>query len=402
MKTLTKTTTLLICAAAAATAACSRTADFVSDNADYAARQYKGHLAVIDSVGHFVNPRTVLPDGSTWYVDVDDWCSGFFPGSLWYLGELTGDSDWNKRAAAYTETLDTVQYLTWHHDVGFMIGSSYLNGYRLAGHEQYVPVVVNAARSLATRFRPGAGVIQSWNVDKGWQSERGWACPVIIDNMMNLEILFEATRFTGDSTYYNVAVSHANTTLANHFRVDNSCYHVVDYDPETGDVRKRQTAQGYADESSWARGQAWALYGYTMCYRYTGDKRYLDQALKTFDMMRNYKSMPEDLIPYWDMDAPDVPNEPRDASTAAVMASALYEISTYPVENPESYKEYADRILESLASPEYTAAPGENGRFILKHSTGSIPHNNEIDVPLNYADYYYLEALKRKRDIENR
>lgn len=399
MKTLTKTTTLLICAAAAATAACSRTADFVSDNADYAARQYKGHLAVIDSVGHFVNPRTVLPDGSTWYVDVDDWCSGFFPGSLWYLGELTGDSDWNKRAAAYTETLDTVQYLTWHHDVGFMIGSSYLNGYRLAGHEQYVPVVVNAARSLATRFRPGAGVIQSWNVDKGWQSERGWACPVIIDNMMNLEILFEATRLTGDSTYYNVAVSHANTTLANHFRADNSCYHVVDYDPETGDVRKRQTAQGYADESSWARGQAWALYGYTMCYRYTGDKRYLDHAVKVCDMIFSDPSMPDDLVPYWDYDAPGIPDEPRDASAAACTASALYELSTYLPDG--GYKELADKVMTSLASPAYRAAIGTNGHFLLMHSVGSIPHGHEIDVPINYADYYFLEALLRKRRLES-
>lgn len=399
MKTLTKTTTLLICAAAAATAACSRTADFVSDNADYAARQYKGHLAVIDSVGHFVNPRTVLPDGSTWYVDVDDWCSGFFPGSLWYLGELTGDSDWNKRAAAYTETLDTVQYLTWHHDVGFMIGSSYLNGYRLAGHEQYVPVVVNAARSLATRFRPGAGVIQSWNVDKGWQSERGWACPVIIDNMMNLEILFEATRFTGDSTYYNVAVSHANTTLANHFRADNSCYHVVDYDPETGDVRKRQTAQGYADESSWARGQAWALYGYTMCYRYTGDKRYLDHALKVCDMIFSDPSMPDDLVPYWDYDAHGIPDEPRDASAAACTASALYELSTYLPDG--GYKDLADKVMTSLASPAYRAPIGTNGHFLLMHSVGSIPHGHEIDVPINYADYYFLEALLRKRRLES-
>lgn len=399
MKTLTKTTTLLICAAAAATAACSRTADFVSDNADYAARQYQGHLAVIDSVGHFVNPRTVLPDGSTWYVDVDDWCSGFFPGSLWYLGELTGDSDWNKRAAAYTETLDTVQYLTWHHDVGFMIGSSYLNGYRLAGHEQYVPVVVNAARSLATRFRPGAGVIQSWNVDKGWQSERGWACPVIIDNMMNLEILFEATRFTGDSTYYNVAVSHANTTLANHFRADNSCYHVVDYDPETGDVRKRQTAQGYADESSWARGQAWALYGYTMCYRYTGDKRYLDHAVKVCDMIFSDPSMPDDLVPYWDYDAPGIPDEPRDASAAACTASALYELSTYLPDG--GYKDLADKVMTSLASPAYRAPIGTNGHFLLMHSVGSIPHGHEIDVPINYADYYFLEALLRKRRLES-
>lgn len=356
-----------------------------------------------DTTGKVLNPVTTARNRfSTQYCGFEDWRSGFFPGCVWYLYELTGDSTLMPLAEKYTEAIADAQYLTWHHDIGFIINCSYGNGLRLANKAGYDTVMVNAAKSLCTRFRPNAGVIQSWNATgNSWQAKRGWMCPVIIDNMMNLELLFEATKLTGDSTYYNVAVSHANTTMNEHFRPDASCYHVIDYDPETGEVRHRQTAQGYADDSRWARGQAWAIYGYTMCYRYTGDKRYLDQALKTFDMMRNYKSMPEDLIPYWDMDAPDIPNEPRDASTAAVIASALYEISTYPVENPESYKEYADRILQSLASPEYTAAPGTNGRFILMHSTGSIPHNNEIDVPLNYADYYYLEALKRKHDIEN-
>ena len=340
----------------------------------------------------------MLPDGSIWYVPVDDWCSGFFPGSLWYIGELTGDKSWSQRAADYTETLDTAQYLTWHHDVGFIIGSSYLNGYRLGNKEQYAPVVVNAAKSLATRFRPGAGVIQSWNVDKGWQSERGWACPVIIDNMMNLEILFEATRFTGDSTYYNVAVSHANTTMAHHFRPNFSCYHVVDYDPATGEVRHRQTAQGYADESSWARGQAWALYGYTMCYRYTGDPNYIYQAIKVCDMIFNDPSMPEDLVPYWDYNAPGIPSEPRDASAAACTASALYELSTYLP--GRGYKELADKVMASLSTPAYRAENGKNNHFLLMHSVGSIPHGHEIDVPINYADYYYLEALLRKKKLD--
>lgn len=372
--------------------------DFVSENAVYAAEQYRGHLQIIDSVGHFINPRTVNPDGSTWYVPVDDWCSGFFPGCLWYIGELNNDESWKERAASYTETLDTAQYLTWHHDVGFIIGSSYLNGYRLGGHDEYASAVVNAARSLSTRFRPGAGVIQSWNVDSGWQSERGWACPVIIDNMMNLEVMFEASRLTNDSTYYNIAVAHANTTKDNHFRSNNSCYHVVDYDPQTGEVRKRQTAQGYADESSWARGQAWALYGYTMCYRYTGDKAYLDHAVKVCDMIFSDPSMPEDLVPYWDYNAPNIPSEPRDASAAACTASALYEMSTYLPEG--GYKEKADKILESLASPAYRAEIGTNGHFLLMHSVGSIPHGHEIDVPINYADYYFLEALLRKRKLD--
>lgn len=184
-----------------------------------------------------------------------------------------------KLAAKYTEQLDSVKHLKWHHDVGFMIGSSYLNGLLLDGKEEYKPVIIEAAKSLSTRFRKGAGIIQSWNVDKGtWQAERGWTCPVIIDNMMNLELLFEATRLFGDSTYYKIAVSHADTTLKNHFRKDNSCYHVIDYNPETGEVLHKHTAQGYAHETAWARGQVWALYGYTMCYRYTKDERYLEHA----------------------------------------------------------------------------------------------------------------------------
>lgn len=398
MKALFKLCPLLFAATVVTSAAGSPASDFINENVAHAANQYRGHLDTIDSIGHFVNPRTTLPDGSIWYVPVDDWCSGFFPGSLWYLGELTGNQDWSRRAADYTETLDSAQYLTWHHDVGFIIGSSYLNGYRLGKKEQYAPVVVNAAKSLATRFRPGAGVIQSWNVDKGWQSERGWACPVIIDNMMNLEIMFEATRLTGDSTFYDIAVSHANTTMAHHFRPDFSCYHVVDYDPATGDVRHRQTAQGYADESSWARGQAWALYGYTMCYRYTGDPNYIYQAIKVCDMIFSTPSMPDDLVPYWDYNAPNIPSEPRDASAAACTASALYELSTYLP--GRGYKELADKVVASLSSPAYRAATGENNHFLLMHSVGSIPHGHEIDVPINYADYYYLEALLRKKKLD--
>lgn len=398
MKALFKLCPLLFAATVVTSAAGSPASDFINENVAHAANQYRGHLDTIDSIGHFVNPRTTLPDGNIWYVPVDDWCSGFFPGSLWYLGELTGNQDWSRRAADYTETLDSAQYLTWHHDVGFIIGSSYLNGYRLGGKEQYAPVVVNAAKSLATRFRPGAGVIQSWNVDKGWQSERGWACPVIIDNMMNLEIMFEATRLTGDSTFYDIAVSHANTTMAHHFRPDFSCYHVVDYDPATGDVRHRQTAQGYADESSWARGQAWALYGYTMCYRYTGDPNYIYQAIKVCDMICSTPSMPDDLVPYWDYNAPNIPSEPRDASAAACTASALYELSTYLP--GRGYKELADKVVASLSSPAYRAATGENNHFLLMHSVGSIPHGHEIDVPINYADYYYLEALLRKKKLD--
>lgn len=381
-------------------------ADLFDDAVENASAQIGLQIEAIeaDTTGKVLNPVTTKRNRfSTQYCGFADWRSGFFPGTVWYLYELTNDSALVPLAEKYTEAIAEAQHLTSHHDIGFIINCSYGNGRRYVNTAEYDSVLVTAANSLLTRFRPDAGIIQSWNASPGsWQASRGWTCPVIIDNMMNLELLFEATKLTGDSTYYKVAVSHADKTLQEHFRPDGSCYHVIDYDPKTGEVMHRMTGQGYADESAWSRGQAWAIYGYTMCYRETGDKRYLDQAVKTFNYMRNNPNMPADKIPYWDMDAPDIPNEPRDASSAAIIASALYELSGYPVENPEAYKAYADDIMTSLASDEYTAKLGENGRFILKHSTGSIPHNSEIDVPLNYADYYYLEALIRKRDIEKK
>ena len=358
-------------------------------------------IDTIENSGKILNPVTLNTNGQVYYCGYADWRSGFFPGSIWYLYELTGDTTLLPLAQKYTEAISEAQYLTWHHDIGFIINCSFGNGLRLSPKSEYKNVMIQAAQSLSTRFRTNPQVIQSWDVKgNSWQSKRGWECPVIIDNMMNLELLFEATRLSGDSIYYQIAVAHADRTLKEHFRPDGSCYHVVDYSIKNGNVRHRQTAQGYADESAWARGQAWAIYGYTMCYRETQDIKYLNQAVKTFNFMKKHKNMPTDFIPYWDMDAPDIPNAPRDVSSASIIASALYELSTYPVENPQSFKDYADSIMVSLSSPTYTAEIGENGRFVLMHSVGSIPHGSEIDVPLNYADYYYLEALKRKRDLE--
>lgn len=332
------------------------------------------------------------------FVDIDDWVSGFFAGELWYMYELTGNEFWAEKAKAFTEILSPIQYLTWHHDVGFMIYDSYGNGLRLKNIESYNDVILNTAKSLSTRFRPAAGVLQSWNADRGWQAERGWACPVIIDNMMNLELLFKATEISGDSTYYNIAVSHADKTLENHFRDDYSCYHVVDYDPETGQVRRKCTAQGYADNSSWARGQAWAIYGFTLAYRFTGYERYLKQAESVANFILTNKNMPEDLVPYWDYNAPDIPAAYRDVSAASITASALYDL--YKLTDNGVYLEKGDKIIESLSAAPYLAEKGTNGGFILKHSVGSIPHGRGIDVPLNYADYYYLEALVRRRNIK--
>ena len=383
--------------AAAALFSCKAGPDIIRDNVENAEIQI-GALMNASEEGDTIRIPSSFQNGKIVYVPTDDWVSGFFAGTLWYMYELTGDENWADHARKHTEVLDTIQYLTWHHDVGFMIYDSYGNGLRLKNIEGYKDVCVNTAKSLSTRFRPKAGVLQSWNTDRGWQAERGWECPVIIDNMMNLELLFKATEFSGDSTYAKIAVSHADKTLKNHFRPDWSCYHVVDYDLNTGEVRRKCTAQGYADESAWARGQAWALYGYTVAYRFTHDKKYLDLAEHVADFLFNSPTMPEDLVPYWDFNAPGIPDEPRDASSAAVIASGLYEMSYHTGNN--EYKEKADKIIESLSTPAYRAAQGTNGGFILMHSVGSIPHGSSIDVPLNYADYYFLEALIRKQNIE--
>ena len=373
--------------------------DFFEKNVTFVAEQQKLQVEEINKTGKILYPRTIK-DGGIYYTPIRDWCVGFFPANLWMTYKLTGDEKWKVQAEKFTESLDTLQYLTTTHDLGFMVGCPYLAGIRFADKEDYKPVIVQAAKSLSTRFRPNAGVIQSWDVNGGWQKERGWKCPVIIDNMMNLELLFEASLISGDSVYYDIAVKHADTTLKNHFREDNSSYHVVDYDPETGEVRSRQTAQGYADESAWSRGQAWGLYGYTVCYRYTKDRKYIDQAVKIADFIFNNKNLPKDMVPYWDYNAPDIPDEPRDASAAAITASALYELSGYTGNNDYIVK--ADYILKSLSNADYQAKLGENGNFILMHSVGSLPHGNEIDVPLNYADYYYLEALLRMKELNKK
>ncbi|ODT51633.1 MAG: glucuronyl hydrolase [Paludibacter sp. 47-17] len=398
-----KLKTLIYLAAAGLLASCA-SADQkpvinpIQETVALAVQQIGFQTELIEQSGKIMIPRTIKND-KIHYVPIDDWTSGFFAGTMWYMYDLTGDEKWKTLGVKYTEHLDSAKYLTWHHDVGFMINCSYGNALRVTGDTAYKSVMMEAARSLATRYRPVPGVIQSWDEDRGWQGKRGWMCPVIIDNMMNLELFFEATRISGDSSFYKMAVSHADVTMAHHFRDDYSSYHVVDYDKIKGGVRSRETAQGYAHESAWARGQAWALYGYTVCYRETRDERYLKMAENIYNYLFNHPNMPADLVPYWDFDAPAIPNEPRDASAAAIIASALYELSTY---KQNGFKETADKIVASLASPAYLAIVGTNHNFLLMHSVGSIPHGHEIDVPLNYADYYFLEALVRKQNIEKK
>ncbi|MDD3956101.1 MAG: glycoside hydrolase family 88 protein [Proteiniphilum sp.] len=382
--------------------------DLIKQNFDFASEQLTYALQEIDSAKlkdernsltkaekPLVSPRTLDENGNLKLVVSRDWTSGFFPGELWYMYEFTKDPEWEKQARSFTASLETQKFTKTTHDLGFMMYCSFGNGLRLTNDQSYKPILLEAANSLISRYKPNAKIIRSWdhNRDK-------WQCPVIIDNMMNLELLFWASRESGDSTYYNIAVNHANTTIKNHFRPDYGTYHVVDYDTITGEVLNRHTHQGYAHESTWARGEAWALYGYTMCYRETKDNAYLDQARHVADFIFAHPNLPEDLIPYWDFNAPEIPNEPRDVSAAAVIASALYELSTFGGEKAVQYKEQADTILKNLTL-QYRATLHEDGGFLLLHSTGSKPSNSEVDVPLVYADYYFLEALLRKDKIEN-
>lgn len=342
------------------------------------------------------NPRSMNLDGTVRIAGKKDWTTGFFPGSLWYGYELTGDNKLVIEAKRFTLALDSIRYITNTHDVGFMLYCSYGNAYRITGDKTYLPVLQDGAKNLYARFSPTVGAIRSW--DFSW-----WHYPVIIDNMINLEYLYFASRAFKKPEYARAANTHANTTMKNHFRKDYSSYHVVDYDPATGKVLRKATHQGLTDESAWARGQAWGLYGYTMCYENSKNPKFLAQAEHIAAFLMNHPSMPKDKIPAWDLDVHNALDAegpaPRDASAAAVIASALINLSRQ-VKDGQKYFQYAEDILKSLSSDVYLAKPDENGYFILKHSVGAFLYNSEIDTPLDYADYYYLEALKRYKAIK--
>ncbi len=339
-----------------------------------------------------MNPRT-FQNGKVTFSTVKDWTCGFFPGSLWYMYELSGNEKFKPEAEYYTHLIEAVQYRKDTHDLGFMLNCSFGNGYRITGNPVYKKILETGATSLMTRYHSNVGLIKSWDNRKVWEY------PVIIDNMINLELLYEVSKMIGNDNMKNVCISHADKTLQNHFRSDYSSFHVVNYDSVSGKVISKVTHQGYSDSSSWARGQAWGLYGFTMMYRESKNPAYLVQAQKIADFILLHPRLPKDKIPYWDFDAPNIPNEPRDASAAAIIASALIELSTYVTEKNDYFKT-AETILKNLSSDNYLAKNGENGLFLLKHSTGNWPKKDEIDVPISYADYYYLEALKRY--IENK
>lgn len=374
---------------------------------DIAREQYSRLVEALPS--NYVWPHSLKADGSLRTTPISWWTVGFFPGSLWYIFEYTGDNGMRESAKEWTESLYDNQFVAKNHDIGFQMNCSYGNALRITSNEDYVPVLINSADALCERFSPAVGCIKSWNTRKNRTKTEIWEFPVIIDNMMNLELLFAASALTGDDKYRDIAVEHANKTMANHVRPDYSTYQAVNYDPLTGEVLTRRTIQGYADESTWARGQAWALYGFTMSYRFTRDPAYLETARGMADFILGNPNLPDDMIPYWDYNAgqagyeidvayseDDLEAMYRDASAGAITASALLELSSYcEPEGRRKYFEAAEKMLASLSSSSYLAKPGTNGGFLLMHCVGHLPAGTEVDVPLNYADYYYLEGLLR-------
>jgi hypothetical protein len=324
-------------------------------------------------------------------VESKDWTSGFYPGNLWQLYKLTGKEAFKNKAVEWTAFIEKEKYNGGTHDMGFKIYSSFGEGFEITKNEHYKDVIVESANTLITRFKENVGSLRSWDFNADI-----WEFPVIIDNMMNLELLFEATRISGDSIYHNIAVKHANTTLKNHFREDNSSYHVVVYDTVSGGVKSKVTHQGFNDNSAWARGQSWGIYGFTMCYRYTQDPKYLEQAKQSAAFYLQHAKLPEDGIPYWDFHDPKIPNAVKDVSAASIVASALVELSMYT--NNDAYLDYSNKVLNSLKSEEYIIPIDIEAPFILKHSTGNWPKNDEMDGPIVYGDFYFLELMLRIKE----
>ncbi|SEK77646.1 glycoside hydrolase family 88 protein [Parapedobacter koreensis] len=363
----------------------------VQHEIDYSVAKVRQTLALLPPDPPNI-PRNITEDGKTWrYVSHSDWTSGFWPGILWYAYEATRDETLLKTADIFTkQLLPLSQEPATDHDLGFQVFNSFGNGYRLTSNEAYKPVILATADSLATLYNPRVGTILSWprsvpNLE--WPQHN-----TIIDNMINLELLFWASKNGGADSLYDIAVKHAEVTMANQFRPDHTVYHVVVYDKDTGKRIKQVTHQGFADQSVWARGQAWAIYGFTMVYRETHDPKFLDFAQQVTDVYLD--RLPDDLVPYWDFDDPDIPDAPRDASAAAIVASALLELCTF-VEGPEkdTYFDCAQAMLRSLFDHYRVDMPGNTA--LLKGVTGHKPNGSEINTSINYGDYYYLEALLR-------
>ena len=371
---------------------------------DYCAKQTQRTLTELETdsgIDYTMMPRNIMADEQHWNcrkATKEEWCAGFWPGVLWYDYEYTKDKQVLEEAENFTHSLKFLSHIpAYDHDLGFLVFCSYGNGYRLTKNPAYKQVILDTADTLATLFNPIVGTILSWPREV---EPRNWPHNTIMDNMINLEMLFWAAKNGGNPYLFDIAVAHADKTMKYHFRPDYTSYHVAVYDTLTGEFIKGVTHQGYSDDSMWARGQAWAIYGYTVVYRETKDVRYLDFVQKVTDVY--LKNLPEDYVPYWDFNDPSIPDAPRDASAACVVASALLELSGYlPAEKALEYKQAAVKMLASLSSDKYQC--GKSKPAFLLHSTGHLPAGSEIDASIIYADYYYMEALLRlKRLTENK
>ena len=368
---------------------------------DYCAKQTQRTLTELETdsgIDYTMMPRNIMADEQHWNcrkATKEEWCAGFWPGVLWYDYEYTKDKQVLEEAKNFTHSLKFLSHIpAYDHDLGFLVFCSYGNGYRLTKNPAYKQVILDTADTLATLFNPIVGTILSWPREV---EPRNWPHNTIMDNMINLEMLFWAAKNGGNPYLYDIAVSHADKTMKSQFRPDYTSYHVAVYDTITGNLIKGVTHQGYADSTMWARGQAWAIYGYTVVYRETKDPKYLDFAQKVTDVYLD--RLPEDKVPYWDFDDPSIPNAPRDASAGAVVASALLELSTYlPNGTGKRYKDAAIEMLTSLSSDSYQS--GESKPSFLLHSVGHWPNHSEIDASIIYADYYYIEALLRLKRLQ--
>ena len=373
-----------------AVCACSKPASFVDEALDYCVTktiQAQGHL----SADYMASPRNIAPGDSEWAcrpVAEDNWTMGFWPGILWYAYEASGNAALEVSARGYTEALGFIAgQPAYDHDIGFIMFPSFGNGYRLTGDPAYKEAVLATAGRMAELFNPAVGTILSWPREVPNFGGHN----TIMDNMLNLETLLWAAENGGNPAWKEIAVMHADTTMRYNFRPDGTSYHVAVYDPESGKHLYSCTHQGYSDDSMWARGQAWGIYGFTMVYRFTREPRFLEFAQKIADAY--LERLPEDKVPYWDFFDPAIPDAPRDASAAAIVASGLLELSTYL---DGKYRSEAEAMLRSLY--ENYRAP-ENVDAFLLHSTGHHPAGSEIDYSIVYADYYYIEALLRLKNL---
>ena len=342
-------------------------------------------------------PRSTQNNGSWNTVNNSDWTCGFFPGSLWYLYEQTGDPNFKKWAQQWTAGIAAQQFDTNTDDVGFMFNTSFGNGYRLTGSFTYRSVLLQAAHSLTNRFSAVVGCLADDLLLAPPEFQ------VIIDTTMNTELLYHAADINGDTTLSAKAMSHAERAMTNQIRPDNSTFHLVLYSTVNGALLYQGTRAGYSATSTWARGHAWSIYGFTMAYRETGYLPFLSAA----DQVASFylTNVPSDYVPYWDFDAPNIPNAPRDSSAAAITLSALVQLSQLATNMQDSATFWAGahNILESLGSTNYLAQ-GTSSKGILLHGTGNPPQigDPEVNVSLIYGDYYFVEALTRYAEAYGR